>query len=73
MSDLWSILETCGVDDVISKRNKLWKRLRDCLKIRNVSNLYLFCSEQPPQYLRPVGWTMLFQSEMSSGKDCEIV
>ena len=36
--------------DLISKRNKLWKRFRDSLKIRNISNLYFHCTEQPPQY-----------------------
>ena len=35
---------------MISKRNKLWKRFRGSLKIRNISNLYLHCTEQPPQY-----------------------
>ena len=46
----WSAIESCDVADLISKRNKLWKRFRDSLKIRNISNLYLHCTEQPPQY-----------------------
>ena len=40
----------CDVVHVISKRNKVWKRYRDSLKIRNVSDRYLHCTEQPPQY-----------------------
>ena len=47
---LWSAIESCDVADLISKRNKLWKRFRDSLKIRNISNLYLHCTERPPQY-----------------------
>ena len=46
----WSAIESCNVADLISKRNKLWKRFRDSLEIRNISNLYLHCTEQPPQY-----------------------
>ena len=46
----WSTIEACHVVDLISKRNKLWKIFRDSLKIRNISNLYLHCTEQPPQY-----------------------
>ena len=54
----WSATESCDVVDLISKRNKLWKRLRDSLKIRNISNLYLHCTEYPPQYWRypPLYW-----------------
>ena len=53
--DLWpcqpsSTLEACDVADVILKRNKVWKRYRDSLKIRNVPDRYLHCTEQPPQH-----------------------
>ena len=47
---MWSTNEACDVVDLISKWNKLWKRFRDSLTIHNISNLYLHCTEQPPQY-----------------------
>ena len=34
-----------------AKRNNLWKRFRDSLKVLNVLNLYLHGTEQPPMYL----------------------
>ena len=32
------------VHELIAKRNKLWKRFRDSLKIRNISNLCIHCT-----------------------------
>ena len=43
---LWSTIESCDVVNLISKQNKLWKRFRHSLKIRNIWNLYLHCTEQ---------------------------
>ena len=54
----WSPIEACEVVNLILKWNKLWKKIGDSSKIRNISNLYLHSTKQPPLYwwYSPLYW-----------------